>query len=324
MGLHTPATVAIRSAIRRHLELIPVGQVVLIGCSGGADSMALTVGTKLESAEHRIIPVVVDHGLQEDSAKVAEATCTNLRSHGFAEIFQARASITVTDGLEASARRARYQIFHQALDTYGAEHFLLAHTLNDQAETVLLGLARGSGTRSLSAMAERNPPFIRPLLGITRDITENFCDEQSIDYWHDPHNDDPTFTRVRIRKKVLPVMEREMGPGITSALARSARIFREDADALDLWADEVFSQTSDPHVLEIATLEKLPIAVRSRVLRLAIYAVGAPSGSINADHLLPIEALVTEWNGQGEVSLPGGVKVSRISGRLSLSRHGAP
>lgn len=324
MGLYTPATVAIRAAIRPHLELIPAGEVVLIGCSGGADSMALAVGTKLESTSHRIIPVVVDHGLQQNSAKVAEETCTLLRSRGFEEIFQARASVMVTDGLEASARRARYQIFHQALETYGAENFFLAHTQNDQAETVLLGLARGSGTRSLSAMAERNLPFIRPLLGLTRETTEKFCDEQSIKYWQDPHNDDLTFTRVRIRKNVLPIMEKELGPGITSALARSARIFREDADALDLWAEKVFTQSSDPKNFEIETLEKLPIAVRSRVLRMAIYAAGAPSGSISADHLLPIEALVTEWKGQGEVSLPGGVKVSRISGRLSLSRHRAP
>ena len=194
----------------------------------------------------------------------------------------------------------------------------LGHTKDDQAETVLLGLARGSGTRSLSGMAQRIDNYRRPLLSITRAQTEAACEEAGIKFWRDPHNQSMEFTRVRVRENVLPMMEKEIGPGVTDALTRSARLLRDDADALDQWADEVFDEL-DPISLDIATLETLPRAIRSRVLRKAIYLAGAPSGSLSADHIEPVESLVTAWKGQGAISLPGGVTVARISGRLSLS-----
>jgi tRNA(Ile)-lysidine synthase len=112
-------------------------------------------------------------------------------------------------------------------------------------------------------------------------------------------------------------MEENLGPGIAEALARSAKILREDADALDLLAEQ-YLRGVDGRSLDIQSLAELPKAVRSRALRQAIYAAGAPAGSLSADHLAPIEALITDWRGQGEIALPGGVKVVRISGRLSL------
>jgi tRNA(Ile)-lysidine synthase len=184
---------------------------------------------------------------------------------------------------------------------------------------VLLGLARGSGTKSLSGMQEISGIFVRPILGIDRATTEIACREASIEFWNDPHNSNQDFTRVRVRENILPILENEIGPGITDALARSAKILREDAIALDGWAEGVFRQV-DPLDIEISILADLPVAVRSRVLRLAIYAAGAPAGSISASHLEPIEAFVSDWRGQGHTSLPGGVKVCRISGRLSLSK----
>ena len=291
----------------------------MIGVSGGADSLALACATKLEAGDdYNVIPVVVDHGLQNNSAQIAAETVNKLKQFGFMEIFSGKAQVILSDGLEASARRARYQIFNQALETYGAKLFFLGHTQNDQAETVLLGLARGSGTKSLSGMAEVNGPFVRPLLGISREVTEMACKELGIDFWSDPHNLNEEFTRVRVRKNILPVIEREIGPGIVQALSRSARILREDSQALDAMADDVFSEL-DPKSLDIEVLTKIPKAIRSRVIRLALYCAGAPAGSITAEHLEPIEALVTDWRGQGVTSLPGGVKVGRISGRLSLS-----
>ena len=184
---------------------------------------------------------------------------------------------------------------------------------------MLLGLARGSGTKSLSGMQEVSGIFIRPLLTIDRLTTEAACREVGIDFWVDPHNSDQEFARVRVRENILPLLENEIGPGITDALARSAKLLREDAIALDQWAEEVFGKI-EPSSIEISLLTNLPIAIRSRILRLAIYAMGAPAGSISAAHLEPIEALVSDWRGQGHTALPGGVKVSRISGRLSLSR----
>lgn len=290
-----------------------------MGCSGGADSLALVYCAYQEANNYSVdlIPVVVDHGLQAGSDLTAAQVVRELERIGLTDIFTIRAQVEMNDGLEASARRARYLAFDQAIDTYNPKFFLLGHTINDQAETVLLGIARGSGTKSLSGMPAENGIYLRPLLSLTREITVAACNEAGLNIWNDPHNSDQRFTRVRVRENILPMMEQELGPGITQALARSAKILREDAQALDQWATEIFSQI-DPTSIEIELLAGLPVAVRARVIRLAIYAQGAPLGSISADHLAPIEALVTGWKGQGPSSLPGGVKVARISGRLSL------
>ena len=196
----------------------------------------------------------------------------------------------------------------------------LGHTRDDQAETVLLGLARGSGTRSLSGMAPRIGKYIRPLLSITRAQTKNLCKEVGLDVWQDPHNEDSNFARVRVRMDAIPTLEKTIGPGISQALARSAELLRQDADALDAWAQREIAAL-DLADLECEQLANLPQAIRSRIIRAAIYAAGAPSGSISADHVASVEALITAWSGQGASDLPGGVKVERLSGRLSLLRN---
>jgi tRNA(Ile)-lysidine synthase len=315
------ATLAIRQAVRPWLTRFSPGESSLIAVSGGADSLALANALYRESRDLSVnlIPVIIDHGLQVGSADVAKAAAQTLRTIGFHQIEIKTVKVEITEGLEASARRARYQAFDEALLEFGANSLFLGHTLNDQAETVLLGLARGSGTRSLSGMAGESfgGKYLRPLLGIERETTVESCREENIQFWSDPHNENEEFTRVRVRKNLIPLLESELGPGVIDALARSARILREDADALDQIAEEFRDSHPD---LKIDELAALPVAVRARVLRAAIYEAGAPQGSLTADHLAPVEALVTSWRGQGESSLPGGVKVSRISGRLSLSQ----
>ena len=303
--------------IRKSVKPWLTGDLILFGCSGGTDSMALAAALLKENSDTKIIPVVVDHGLQDGSAQTAADTVNKLKQMGFADVASARANVEITDGLEASARRARYQIFNQFIDAYQPKYFLLAHTLNDQAESVLLGLARGSGARSLSGMATVNNIFIRPLLKISREQTTAACIEAGIDIWQDPHNDDQRFARVRVRKNLLPQIERDLGPGVTQALARSADLLRDDADALDDFANQYFQQ-ADPKDLDVLELERLPKAIRTRVLRLAIYKAGAPSGMLSADHIAQAEALISDWHGQKEVALPGNVKLSRISGRITL------
>ena len=280
--------------------------------------MALALALFLEANQSKVIPVVVDHGLQEGSAQITSQTISKLKSIGYTEVESAIAQVKITDGLEASARRARYQIFNQFIDTYRPKYFLLAHTLNDQAESVLLGLARGSGARSLSGMAVENNIYVRPLLKISRHTTVAACREGGIEIWSDPHNDDLRFARVRTRKNVLPNLEENLGPGITEALVRSADLLRDDADALDNFAREYFAQT-DPLNLSVNELERLPKAIRTRVLRLAIYKAGAPTGSLSAEHINGAEALISDWHGQKELSLPGDVKLLRNSGRITLS-----
>jgi len=310
----------IRLAVRRELEDINPGDTVIVAASGGADSSALAAALlpECEAKSISVVPLIVDHGLQKNSADVAHEAKKELTKLGYEIIEIRKISVEITDGVEASARRARYAALNEVAKSHNAVAIFLGHTKDDQAETVLLGLARGSGTRSLSGMAKRIDNYRRPLLSITRAQTEAACEEAGIKFWRDPHNQSMEFTRVRVRENVLPMMEKEIGPGVTDALTRSARLLRDDADALDQWADEVFDEL-DPISLDIATLETLPRAIRSRVLRKAIYLAGAPSGSLSADHIEPVESLVTAWKGQGAISLPGGVTVARISGRLSLS-----
>ena len=310
----------IRLAVRRELEDINPGDTVIVAASGGADSSALAAALlpECKSKAISVIPLIVDHGLQKNSADVAHEAKKELTKLGYESIEIRKIAVEITDGIEASARRARYAALNDVAKLHNAVAIFLGHTKDDQAETVLLGLARGSGTRSLSGMAQRIDHYRRPLLSITRAQTEAACEEAGIKFWRDPHNQSMEFTRVRVRENVLPMMEKEIGPGVTDALSRSARLLRDDADALDQWADEVFDEL-DPISLDIATLETLPRAIRTRVLRKAIYLAGAPSGSLSADHIEPVESLVTAWKGQGVISLPGGVTVERISGRLSLS-----
>ena len=316
------ASVAIRNAVREQLQRCEAGDCILVAVSGGADSLALAYATLIESAPLaiRAVAVTIDHQLQEKSADQATKVEKQLRAMGYQDVVVAEVKVSLESGLEAGARSARYEALQRVAIEKSAVKVLLGHTRDDQAESVLLGLARGSGTRSLSGMAIENGIYLRPLLSLTRAQTEEACTEAGIEYWNDPHNENREFSRVRVRREVLPVMEEQIGPGIAAALARSAALLRDDADALDAIASAEISRHNLTD-LACSALEHLPRAIRTRILRSAIYAAGAPSGSISADHIGSVEALVTSWHGQGLVSLPGGVKVERISGRLSLSNQ---
>ena len=314
------STVLVRRAVRPWVT--QAESRILIGVSGGADSLALACATQLEAqlAGVEVIAIIIDHQLQDGSHDVALSAARELTKIGIERSEIVKVTVDVVDGMESSARRARYLAFESSIAKYQPDYFFLAHTKNDQAESVLLGLARGSGTRSLSGMAEVNGIYVRPLHGIDRSTTEQLCEENQLAYWQDPHNEDRSYARVRARLEVLPALESNLGPGIVDALARSARILREDADALDLLAARYLQERTAQEALSVAELEKLPKAVRIRALRTLIYRAGAPEGSISADHTAHVEALVSDWHGQGSISLPGGVKVGRFSGRLSLSQ----
>jgi tRNA(Ile)-lysidine synthase len=316
----TEAIVEIRNAVKAHLAKLEPGDSVLVAVSGGADSLALAYAVLKESAPNaiRTLAVTIDHQLQENSGEQAKKVSQQLHDMGFENVVIEKVKVNTESGIEAGARSARYEAITQLAEKEKVTKVLLGHTRDDQAETVLLGLARGSGTRSMSGMAIDNGLFVRPLLSITREQTEKACNEIGVKIWNDPHNFNTEFSRVKVRVNVLPVMEENLGPGISAALARSAALLRDDADALDAIAEEAAEHLvlSD---LDCEKLSVLPRAIRTRILRIAIYASGAPSGSISADHVANVEALVTSWHGQGPLNLPGGVKVERISGRLSLS-----
>ena len=303
-----PAVAAIRLAVRRCLE--PVDGPVVVACSGGADSLALLSAAVFEgrAAGLPVLGVTVDHGLQADSAEVADRVVAQMAAIGATETMTARVTVNAEgQGPEAAAREARYAVLEEVAQRVNAAVVLLGHTLDDQAETVLLGLARGSGTRSLAGMRPAFDVFRRPLLGLTRAQTEQACRAEGLEWWTDPHNSDPGYARVRVRESVLPTLERELGPGIAAALARTASMARADSEALDDLAD---SWSAD-HDLGVEELAGLPDAVRRRVLHRAILAAGAPADEVQYEHVLAVDELVTSWRGQRWIDLPGPVRATR-------------
>jgi tRNA(Ile)-lysidine synthase len=300
-------------------------QPVLVACSGGADSVALAAALAFEgrAAGVRVGGVTVDHGLQAGSGERATATATLLRDLGLDPVLTVPVSVGDDGGPEAAARSARYAALATAAGEHGAR-VALGHTLDDQAETVLLGLGRGSGPRSVAGMlAERvhgGVTWWRPLLGVRRADTRRACADQGLPVWDDPWNTDPAYTRVRLRTEALPVLEEVLGGGVAPALARTAGLLREDLDALDALADAERARLADADGLPTQPVAALPAALRRRVLRGWLRDAGVPD--LQAVHLGAVDALLTRWRGQGRVDLPGGSGVVRASGRLVLQPPG--
>ena len=288
-------------------------------CSGGADSLALAAALAFVAprAGLRAGAVTVDHGLQEGSAARAASVAAVLAGLGLDPVRTASVSVEVgtgrAGGPEAAARTARYAALARVAAGDGAAAVLLGHTLDDQAETVLLGLARGSGARSLAGMPPRRGVFRRPLLGLRRPVTAEACAALGLDPWQDPHNADRRFARVRVRLDALPALEAALGPGVAEALARTAGQLRADAEVLEKISAE---RTDGDSPLSASSLAELPGAVRTRVLRSAALAAGCPAGALTAGHVARIEELVTGWHGQRWIDLPGGVRASRRAGEL--------
>ncbi len=319
-GKPDASVAAVRLAVRTCLSDLDPGAHVLVACSGGADSTSLVDAAVFEGerAGWLVGALIVDHGLQPDSAATADrvgAACTQL---GCDPVQVVRVRVGAHGGPEAGARQARYAAME---DVAAARHatVLLGHTLDDQAETVVLGLSRGSGTRSLSGMAPVTGRFRRPLLGVRREQTRAACTARGLSVWDDPHNDDPRFSRVRVRNQVLPVMEDALGPGVAEALARTATAARADADALDALAVGALESATRPDgCLEVAPLSTLPTAVRRRVLRSAALRAGCPAGDLFAVHVDEMERLVVDWHGQGPLTLPGSVTIARSQGTIGF------
>lgn len=295
--------------------------VVLVALSGGADSLALAAATAHAARELavRVAAIVVDHGLQGGSDVVASRAADAARSLGLdAEVVPV--AVGSDGGPEAAARAARYAALDEAVERWDAAAVLLGHTLDDQAETVLLGLARGSGAGSLKGMAEVTGRLVRPFLAVRRSDTRAAVAELGLEPWEDPHNDDTAFARVRVRTRVLPVLEAELGPGIAEALARTAEQAREDAEAFDEMIDEFIEEICEPAEaglsLDVGPLAANPAALRNRIIRLV--ALGEFGVSLSRTHTLAIAALVTDWRGQGPIDVPG-VRVSRNGRRLHFA-----
>src|SRR3954453_14255850 len=277
-GGHEPAVLRARAALRSLLRDVAPGSIVVAAVSGGADSLALAAALAHVASKLRLTAgaAIVDHGVQPGSAEQAERAAEQCRGLGLDPVTVHTVAVGRAGGPEAAARAARYA----ALDATAADVVLLGHTLDDQAETLLLGLARGSGARSLSGMAAVSGRYRRPFLGVRRTETRAACRALGLEPWHIPHNAAMAYARVRVRREVLPALEAALGPGIVESLARSAGLLRDDADALDEWADKAQAEG-----LVLSALSALPAAVRTRVLRRGGTAPRAPPGGGGGRHV---------------------------------------
>jgi tRNA(Ile)-lysidine synthase len=347
VGPH-PAVATVRHAVRRSLSGLDAGDLVLVACSGGPDSLALAAAVAFEAprAGLRAGAVVVDHGLQSGSGELTVKVAANLTSLGLEPVLTPRVEVARPAGAgshpgpEAAARAARYEALSGAAAATEATAVMLGHTLDDQAETVLLGLAQGSGARSLAGMAGRAGLYLRPLLEVRRSATRQACEALGLQPWDDPQNRDPAFTRARVRHGLMPALLDALGPGVPEALARTARLLRADADALDALASAEATRiltvpapagaraqilaaegaASDEAEVggewSVASLAPLPAAIRHRILRTAALVAGCPARALAERHVASIDELVTDWHGQRWTDLPGGIRCQRRYGKL--------
>ncbi|MEU4323481.1 tRNA lysidine(34) synthetase TilS [Nocardia fluminea] len=331
----TSSVLAVRRGVREWVAERGGRGPVVVGLSGGADSLALVAAAVVETAE--VTAVVVDHRLQEDSGAVADRAVEHAMALGCVGAMVVPVDVGRAGGVEAAARAARYAALESVRD---GRPVLLGHTLDDQAETVLLGLARGSGGRSIQGMVAWNSPWGRPLLGVRRAQTVLMCADLGIEPWYDPHNADLRYTRVRVRDEVLPLLEDVLGGGVAQALVRTADQLREDGAVLDAYGTELMrkarshtagthpavalpgrpdggggrpgeTETSDPpDTLSIEILATAPAALRRRAVRAWLADQGV-TGLMNA-HLQAIDELVSNWHGQGGVAVAGGSRDHRL------------
>lgn len=326
--------------------------LVLVACSGGADSLALAATSAFLAPRLglRVGAVIVDHGMQAGSAEVARTAGDQCRALGLDPVEVIRTQVPTGPGHggpEGAARTARYRVLHEVAERLGARAVLLGHTADDQAETVLLGLARGSGARSLAGMRAEVGLLRRPFLDLRRADTEEVCRAAGLSYWEDPTNagDQPgSPLRSRVRSQVLPLLDDVLGPGVVAALTRTAAQLDADDAALVTFAAQLLDRARSAGVarggdgrpegdgaaragaprrdvrdlLDVAELAASPAAVRTRTLHRAALEAGCPAGALAQSHVLELDRLITDWHGQGPIQLPGAVEGRRDCGRLVL------
>ncbi|WP_460543125.1 tRNA lysidine(34) synthetase TilS [Glycomyces halotolerans] len=316
-----PDSVArMRVAIRDRLRDLTRDSLVLVACSGGPDSLALADTTAFVAPRIglRAGLVTVDHGLQTGSGERAAEVADWARRAGFDPVETASVQVMGSGGPEAAAREARYAALDWAAERHGAKAVLLGHTRDDQAETVLLALARGAGPRGIAAMRAVRGRYRRPLLDIARTDTHAVCAERGLKPWTDPHNADPRFKRSALRQS-MELLAETLGDDIVPNLARTAALVAADTDLLDAEADAVYELCLEAEALRVDRLEALADPIRRRVLRRWVFQLGVNGAELTHRHLEAVDALVADWRGQGPTFVPGGVAISRDEGLLRAS-----
>lgn len=320
-----PAVATCRWHVRRALSeaALPPESTVIIACSGGPDSLALAAAVAFEAPRVglRTVAVVVDHQLQDRSAEVAQRAASQCRELGLDDAEVRTVEVVESgEGPEAAARAARYAALEEAASAYDTRAVLLGHTRDDQAETVLLALARGSGPRAVSGMTPgAGGLWIRPLLDVSRADTHAACEALGLTPWHDPHNDDPRYLRVRVRE-ALAGLETSIGPGVVAGLARTAELVRDDLDFLDETACGIVEMLGE-QPWQVSEFVDLATPLRSRVWRELLHRAGSPPASLSKVHVDAVDALVTAWRGQRAIHVPGRLQVRRDGGLIHVEER---
>ena len=320
--------IELQNAVQNLLKDLDPGDLVLVGCSGGADSLALVwttsvVGKRLELTTGAVI---VDHQLISESNDVAQNAKKQCEELGIEKIIIKKVEVNQTnEGLEAAARIARYEAFENVLHETNAKVILLAHTQDDQAETVLMRLTRGSGAKSLSGMSAISGKYLRPFLHLRKKIVHDSLDLIGMKAWQDPANFDNQYLRVKVRQELMPKLIEVLGEGAISSLDKTSQLLRLDNQALDELAQQFVDAQDDvkKNGLKVKELENLPEAIRTRVLKICAVASGVHPGPFSFEHIEAIDALVKNWHGQGNVDLPGFIQATRVDGSLRFisSKH---
>ena len=304
----------LQNAVNHLLKNFEPADNILVACSGGADSLALAWTSQVVAKRLglNLICVIIDHQLIKESAQVALEAKIKCENFGIEKVVIKQIEVKDNkEGLEAAARKARYEAFEQLAIEFDANAVLLAHTQDDQAETMLMRLTRGSGAKSLSAMKEVSGKYLRPFLHIRKFELVNALEKEGITYWQDPSNTDYKFLRAKVRHELMPKLIEVLGQSAIESLDKTSDLLKEDNDALDLIAQENYEKLN--RELKVENLEEFPAALRKRIIKIAALEAGVISGPFSYEHIEAIDALVTNWRGQGNVDLPGFIQASRVN-----------
>ena len=303
----------LQNAVNNLLKDFEPADNILVACSGGADSLALAWTSQVVTKRIglNLIAVIIDHQLIKESSQVAQDAKKKCEDFGIEKVIIKQIEVKDNnDGLEAAARKARYEAFEELVNEFNAKAVLLAHTQDDQAETMLMRLTRGSGAKSLSAMKEVSGKYLRPFLHIRKQVLVDTLEKENISYWQDPANTNYKFLRAKVRHELMPKLIEVLGDSAIDSLDRTSGLLKEDNEALESIALESYEQLNKE--LKVQELEKLPTAIRKRVIKIAALNSGVTPGPFSFEHIEAIDALVTNWRGQGNVDLPGFIQASRV------------
>ncbi|MFZ9908256.1 MAG: tRNA lysidine(34) synthetase TilS [Candidatus Nanopelagicales bacterium] len=303
----------LQNAVNNLLKDFEPADNILVACSGGADSLALAWTSQVVTKRIglNLIAVIIDHQLIKESSQVAQDAKKKCEDFGIEKVVIKQIEVKDDkDGLEAAARKARYEAFEELVNEFNAKAVLLAHTQDDQAETMLMRLTRGSGAKSLSAMKEVSGKYLRPFLHIRKQVLVDALEKENISYWQDPANTNYKFLRAKVRHELMPKLIEVLGDSAIDSLDRTSGLLKEDNEALESIALESYEKLNKE--LKVQELEKLPTAIRKRVIKIAALNSGVTPGPFSFEHIEAIDALVTNWRGQGNVDLPGFIQASRV------------